>query len=91
MQIKTFAAEITESSELELYVMYETLTAARMASAHTKKTWTMIANMVEATSEELTKRGLKLPSGDMAWEFLSQSARRAVDAKIDNTHRLETA
>ena len=91
MHIKTFTAEIAESTDLELYVMYETITSARIASAHMVQTWKMLADMVDATSAELIKRGLKLPGQDNAGAFFDQSWQRAVDARIDNTHRLETA
>ena len=91
MLIKTFAAEIAESTDLELTVMYETLTAARISSAHMIKTWKMLADMVDATSAELIKRGLKLPGSDTAGAFFDASWQRAVDVRIDNTHRLEAA
>ena len=91
MNIKTFAAEIADSSDIEVYTMCETLTAARMASAHAAQTWKMLADMVDVSSAELIKRGLKLPGQDNAGAFFNQTWDRAVNSRIDNTHRLETA
>jgi hypothetical protein len=91
MLIKTFAAEIADSSDIEVYTMCETLTAARIASAHAVQTWKMLADMVDAASAELLKRGLKLPGQDNAGKFFDQTWDRAVNSRINNAHRLETA
>jgi hypothetical protein len=91
MNIKTFAAELADSSDIEVYTMCETITAARISSAHAVQTWKMLADMVDAASAELLKRGLKLPGQDNAGAFFSQAWDRAVNSRIDNTHRLETA
>jgi hypothetical protein len=91
MNIKTFAAELADSSDIEVYTMCETITTARISSAQMKQTWKMLADMVEAASAELLKRGLKLPGQDNAGTFFDQSWDRAVNSRINNTHRLETA
>ena len=87
MLIKTFAAEIADSTDLELNVIYETLSAARIASAHMVETWGILSAMVEATGAELIKRGLKLPVFDNAGAFFDASWRRAADLGISDAHR----
>lgn len=91
MNIKTFAAEIETSSDIEITVLYETLTAARIASAHTKQTWKMLCDMVDAVSSELIKRGLKLPGNNQAATLFDTAWSRAIYSRINNAHRLETA
>ena len=91
MHIKIFAAEIETSTDIEITVLYETITAARIASAHTPQTWKMLCDMVDALSKELIKRGLKLPSRDKAGNLFDMAWDRAVNSRIDNAHHLETA
>lgn len=91
MNIKTFAAEIEASTDIEITVLYETLTAARIASAHMVKMWKMLADMVDVISAELIKRGLKLPGTDQSATLFDTAWSRATDSRINNSHRLETA
>jgi hypothetical protein len=91
MHIKTFAAEIAGSNDLDIAVLYETLAATRIASVHMKQTWTTLADMVDATRNEMLKRGLRLPTLDHADSAYDAAFNRAVMRRNTNAHRLEAA
>lgn len=89
MNIKTFAAEVATSTDLDLAVLYETIGAARIASVHMKQTWNLIADMLDATRDEMLKRGLRLPSMDHATITYDTAWDRAMERRIANQHLLD--
>lgn len=91
MHIKTFAAEVATSTDLDLAVLYETIGAARIASVHMKQTWNLIADMLDATRDEMLKRGLRLPGLNHADAAYDAAWDRAVERRNANQHLLETA
>ena len=91
MHIKTFAAEVATSTDLDLAALYETLLAARIAGVHMKATWAMLADMVDAVRDEMLKRKLRLPTTDDAAVAYDAAFNRALERIRTGTNTLETA
>ena len=78
MKIETFKTEVATSTDLDLTVLYEALRTMRVAAVHMTATWAMIADMVNATSAEMTRRGLRLPSAEWADSTYDAAFERAL-------------
>lgn len=85
MNIETFKTEVATSTDLDLTVLYEALRTMRVAAVHMQKTWGLLADMVDAASAEMNKRGLRLPSAQWADSTYDAAFTRAV-ATLATSH-----